>query len=164
MLIKNLLFLFLLTFSLTTFAQNEPFRHHKVPDKIAQLEKIKLIETLEMNEETTLRFFSRRTESQKKVDELENEIDLKLDELNNLLKSDKNVDEEKFKSIIDEINNLRKQVSTEKDNFVNSLTDILTYRQIAKLIVFERNFREELRDAIFRDRKMKKMRPPENMQ
>lgn len=159
---KNLIFLFLLVFSLTAFSQEEPFKHRKIPDKIAQLEKIKLIESLEMNEETTLRFFARRTENQSKIDELGNKIDKKLDELNNLVNSDKNIEDEKYKTIIDEINSLHQQVGIEKDKFIKSLPDILTYRQIAKYIVFERNFREELRDAIFKDRKMRKMKSPEN--
>ncbi len=164
MFFKNSFFLVLAILSVSTFAQDGPFKPHRMPDKIAQLEKIKLIETLRMNEETTLRFFSRRTENQNKVDELENKIAQKLDELNDLINSEKKVDDEKYKSTIDEINNLRKQISIERENFFNSLSDILTYKQIAKLIVFERNFREELRDAIFKDRKMRKMKPPENMQ
>ncbi len=159
---KNLIFLFLLAFSLTTFSQEEPIKHRKIPDKIAQLEKIKLIESLEMNEETTLRFFARRNENQSKIDELGNKIDKKLEELNNLVNSDNSIEDEKYKTIIDEINKLHQQVGIEKEKFIRSLSDILTYRQIAKYIVFERNFREELRDAIFRDRKMRKMKSPEN--
>ena len=164
MLNKNFLVLFLIFYCFASFAQEEPFKHRRIPDKIAQLEKIKIIETLGMNEETTLRFFSRRTENQKKIDELEGTIDKKLDELKSLVNSNQKIEDEKFKSIINEINDLRKQVGAEKDNFISSLSDILTYEQIAKFVVFERNFREELRDAIFRDKKMRKKMPPENLQ
>ena len=47
-----LLLIVITVVSVTLTAQRKHDRQHKVPDKIMQLEKIKLIETLEMDEET----------------------------------------------------------------------------------------------------------------
>ena len=63
----------ILIFSINTnWAQEEPpFMHEGMRrGRLAELEKIKLIETLEMDEETTLRFFSRRSEHMKNQKEL----------------------------------------------------------------------------------------------
>jgi hypothetical protein len=164
MIYKKILLLTIATFSVLTFGQEGHFRPGRTPDRIAQLEKIKLIETLGMDEETTLRFFSRRTASQNLIDELEIKIDNQLDLLDSLVNLNTKTDNEKYKSVIAEINNLHQQIVNEKETFINSLSDILNYKQIAKLVVFERRFREELRDAIFKDRKKRKMGPPDDAQ
>ena len=57
--------------SIEAFAQfEEGPPPHKMREKILQLEKIKLIEALQMDEETTLRFFARRSETEKSIDGL----------------------------------------------------------------------------------------------
>lgn len=154
---NNSFIVIMICFAPFVFSQEGHYKPRKIPEKIAELEKIKLIETLNLNEETTLRFFARRNEFQKKTSEIENEIELKLDELSKLIAPESNAGDENIKPIIDEVNYLRKKLAVEKENFLNSITDILTYKQIAGLIVFEKKFREELKNAIFRERRQKKM-------
>lgn len=126
---------------------------HHMRERLTQLEKIKLIETLEMDEETTLKFFARRTEHQKKMDELASQADNTIDEMENLLKQKDEYSPEVLKNLIDKANSLRSQMEKEKSNFIDSLDDILSTEQIAKLIIFERRFKDELRRVLFRDRK-----------
>ena len=38
-------------------------------------------------------------------------------------------------------------------DFVNSLSDILSYEQIGKLIIFEKRFRNEVRKLLIKERK-----------
>ena len=61
-------FIFLIMiFSSLSEAQPEKHKHMFGPsDKIRELEKIKLIEILDLDEETTLKFFARRNEHLKK--------------------------------------------------------------------------------------------------
>ena len=40
-------------------------------DRLEQLEKIKLIESLDLDEETSIRFFARRNDSKNQIRELE---------------------------------------------------------------------------------------------
>ena len=140
--------------STTINAQRNQDRKHKVPERIMQLEKIKLIETLEMDEETTLKFFARKSESDREVEEIQKAIDEKLDMMEQLVNSDNSLDEE-FRTGLDELNFMHQKLVENKTNFIKSLNDILSYQQIAKLVLFERKFREELRRAIFKDRKKK---------
>jgi hypothetical protein len=73
------------------------------------------------------------------------------------LKSGRAVTTEELKSKIDEINNLELQIDKSKVEFLNSLSDILSYEQIAEMIIFEKRFRNEVRKLLMRDR-----RPPMN--
>jgi len=154
---KNLipLLIIIALFSTTINAQRNQDRKHKVPERIMQLEKIKLIETLEMDEETTLKFFARKSQSDREVEEIQKDIDKKLDTMEQLVYSDNSLDEE-FRTGLDELNFMHQKLVENKANFLKSLNDILSYKQIAKLVLFERKFREELRRAIFKDRGKKK--------
>ena len=148
------LLLIIVLFSTTLNAQRNHDGKHKVPERIMQLEKIKLIETLEMDEETTLKFFARKSEFDREVEEIQKAIDEKLDRMEQLVNSD-NLQDEEFKTALDELNLMHTKLVENKTNFIKSLNDILSYQQIAKLVLFERKFREELRRAIFKDRKKK---------
>ena len=141
--------------SMQTFAQmgDGPPRHMR--EKLDQLEKIKLIEALDMDEETTLKFFSRRNEHQMKMDELVNRADEIILQMEVIFKSGKVYTEAELKSLINEANTIHNEIGQEKSKFINSLDDILTTEQIAKLIIFERRFKDELRRAMFKGRKFR---------
>ena len=149
-----LLLIIIVSVSVTLNAQRKHDRGHHVPDKILQLEKIKLIEILEMDEETTLKFFSRRSEFEREMDGIHKAINEKLDEMEQMVNSD-NVRDEELKAAIEELNLKHQKLDENKKDFINSLDDILSYEQIAKMILFERRFKEELRRAIFKDKRMK---------
>ncbi len=136
--------------SISQMHDNPP---HRMRDKLNQLEKIKLIEVLEMNEETTLRFFSRRNEHQVKIDKLAKRGDEIITQMEVIFKAGKVYTEAELKSLIEEANTIHTEIVQTKSNFINSLDDILTTEQIAKLIIFERRFKDELKRAMFRGRK-----------
>ena len=143
----------LLIFSSSVFSQREKWRDDEMREKFEQLEKIKLIETLEMNEETTLRFFARKSEHQKQQDELQDRIREKIDNLEVIFKSGRVATVDELKKNINEINALQSELEKNRTDFINSLSDILSYEQIAKLLIFERKFRDEIRRLIIKDRK-----------
>ena len=151
-----LLLIIIVSITVTLNAQRKHDRRHQVPDKILQLEKIKLIEILEMDEETTLKFFSRRSEFERKMKELNKAINEELDKMEQTVNSD-NVQDEELKAEIEGLNLKHQKLDENKKDFINSLDDILSYEQIAKMILFERRFKEELRRAIFKDKRMKNM-------
>jgi ribosomal protein S15P/S13E len=124
-------------------------------NKLNQLEKIKLIETLEMDEETTLRFFSRRNENQTKMEKLNERADEIITQMEDILKAGKVYTEAELESLIANANSIQKQMVQTKSDFINSLNDILTTEQIAKLIIFERRFKDELKRAMFKGRKFR---------
>ncbi len=124
--------------------------HHKIREKIEQLEKIKLIETLKMDEPTTLKFFARRSEFRDKMKALMDKEDDLLDKLDNAVNSSKEKDNSFYLNMIDQYFDLDQKTFDAKKSFITSLSDILTREQIAKLLVFQKKFREEVRDILFK--------------
>jgi len=151
----NKLFLILFTLTLLTsivYPQQIKERKMKNREKLEQLEKIKLIESLDMDEDTSIRFFARRNESKREIQELEKKTDdiiLELEKSFNTEDKNQNV---KQKQLISEMLKNRESIEIKRNQFVNSLGDILSTEQIAKLIVFEKRFRDEIRNVLF-DRK-----------
>ena len=139
-----------------SFSQKDKWQDQELRAKFEELEKIKLIETLQMNEETTLRFFARRSEQKLQEQKLRDNIRANIDDLETMLNSGREVTSDDFKSKINEINDLEIQLEKKQVEFINSLPDILSYSQIAQLIVFEKRFRNEVRRLIMRDLKSSK--------
>lgn len=141
--------------SLFSYAQEQEQKYEKRFDdrkmlkKIEQLEKSKLIELLNLDEETSIRFFARRNEHQKKIKLIFDEREKIIQDLK------KNLDEEKrndayYKEQVSKLIELENRVCSERENYYKSLSSILQPQQIAKLAVFEFMFRKELTHSIFR--------------
>lgn len=141
--------------TIQSFSQMRDRPPEHMRNKLNQLEKIKLIETLEMDEETTLRFFSRRNENQTKMEKLNERADEIITQMEDILKAGKVYTEAELESLIANANSIQKQMVQTKSDFINSLNDILTTEQIAKLIIFERRFKDELKRAMFKGRKFR---------
>lgn len=151
----NKLFLILFTLILLTsivYPQQMKERKMKNREKLEQLEKIKLIESLDMDENTSIRFFARRNESKREIQELEKKTDDIIFELEKSFNREDKSQDEKQKLLISEMLKNRESIEIKRNQFVNSLDDILSTEQIAKLIVFEKRFRDEIRNVLF-DRK-----------
>ncbi|NWF49534.1 MAG: hypothetical protein HXY49_03230 [Ignavibacteriaceae bacterium] len=133
------------------FSQPEKMKDKKVREKMNKLEKIKLMEEMDLNEETAIRFFARRNEHQDRVRAIEDELDASVRNLEALIKN-KTSKENEIKTEISNFTRLQRRKAEEIDSFINSLNDILTTEQIATLIVFEKKFRDEIRTLIVKGR------------
>jgi len=148
---KQIIITIILTLVFTTslFAQRGEGRGEwgRMGGKIEQLEKIKIIEELNLDEETTLRFFSRRNEHRERQRGL-------IETRNQLFKTlSENFDAEEdinYEDKMAEIIEIEKNMLTERENFYNSLSDILTDKELVQLIVFEFNFRHEVRQQFMK--------------
>ena len=136
---------------LTSIAYPQQMKERKMKnmEKLEQLEKIKLIESLDMDEDTSVRFFARRNESKREIQELEKKTDDIIFELEKSFDSDDKNQAEKQKQLISEMLKTRESIELNRNQFINSLNDILSTEQIAKLIVFEKKFRDEIRNVLF---------------
>lgn len=144
-------FCFFIILSVTAIAQqpHAPLRDKKFRDKIEQLEKIKLIEILNLDEETTLRFFSRQSAHRDEEIKLINQKEELVDHLKYYFTEGKDLPNgETFESLNKKIIEQEKKMINQRTDFIKSLKDILSEEQISKLIVFESTFRREIRDMI----------------
>lgn len=146
---KNYLTFIFIIVALSLNAQDMRDRRG-MENRIEQLEKAKLIETLNLSEEQSIRFFARRNEHRKQMQNFDRQID---ELTRNLEKSLRRSDEGSIaeqKKLIEDLLNLRIQMEKSKKDFILSLNDILTTEQISKLILFERQFREEIRKVLMK--------------
>jgi hypothetical protein len=132
------------------FAQNNSRMNKEMRplQRIEQLEKIKLIEILGLDEETAIRFFIRRRDNQMKVKGILDQRDFAINELENEIKNGSQTNDAVYKDQVNKLISMESRITSERENFVKSLSDLLTPQQIAKLIVFESKFRREVRETL----------------
>lgn len=121
--------------------------------RIEELEKLKLLEVLDLNEKTMLQFFSRRKEFNDNLQKLENERNDKLNTIQDMI-YDKTGDKD-YKKVISDILNIDERINKTKEEYIISLDGMLTNEQIAKLFLFERNFKMEIKEIILKHRRNK---------
>ena len=155
---KNLLLGTLVLFILTAVSYPQKMRDKilKNKDKLEQLEKIKLIESLDLNEETSIRLFSRRNDLKKEIDKLENRNDEIISDLEKTFNEDDKNLEAKQTQLLSEFLKNKQEIETRKQQFLTSLNDILSKEQICKYVVFEKKFRDEIRSVLMDSKKHKK--------
>ena len=152
---KNV-FLFFIIFSFMAigiYAQPFGNRQSGPMKKIEELEKIKLIEALQMNEETTLRFFSRWDQFKNNQHKLVISSNDVLDKLDRVVRNNSDENNPEITKMIDTFFGIEKQIQKNKRDFIYSLKDILDQNQIAKLLVFEKKFKDEIRNFLFKQRR-----------
>ena len=81
-----------------------------------------------------------------------------LDRIEKLVKD--NGDEAEMEKAFPDVLAIDQKVAEERAKFVNGLSDILSVTQRAKLMLFERKFERELRDAV-RDTQRRRMKGEE---
>jgi hypothetical protein len=124
----------------------------KAMQKMEELKKIKLIDVLQLDEETSIKFFTRRSEHIKKIEELIQLRNDKIDKIEDILKSDESNNESILTKEINDFHQLEEKEFQERQRFLKSASEILTPEQMAKLIVFEERFRRDVSGLLFRER------------
>jgi len=153
---KIILIIMTVFFSSALIIAQDGRQHHKGPgEKMKDLENAKLIEALGMDEETTLKFFSRRNAHREKMEGFRNKENTQLKEINELIEETDEQNDPQLKKAVEEYFQIRNEMNEERRSFINSLSDILTYKQIGRLVVFEPRFRDEVRKILLKQR-----RPP----
>lgn len=124
--------------------------------RIERLEKIKLIEVLNLSEEAVMKFFARRNEyfnNARKFGEEKKKIS---DQLEADMKAGKKFNNRYYKGLIDKMIQIDRERIKRREDFYQSLSDILTTEQIAKLMVFANKFNEEIMNEMMRGNRPQK--------
>jgi hypothetical protein len=146
---KKSIFLFLFVFLFNAFSAQaqEGFFHGRMnPErmkKIDQLEKIKLMDILDVDEETLVRFFKRFGEFKSKTWELFSRKDSLAKEVQNVL-NDSDASDKEITETLDELFEIDKQICALKSEFFLTAKEILPPQELAKFLTFEQKFRREL--------------------
>jgi len=146
---KKIVFIIMLAFFATgIYAQGKlddpsrqgPFQH----EKLEELRQLKLMEELDLDEETSVRFFKRQSNYRKNVQEIRERWKGYLDELTKSL-SGEEMKDQYYSNMVNKIIEVDGELFKVKNEFFKSCADILTPKQIAKVIAFDFMFFRELR-------------------
>ena len=114
--------------------------------RLEQFKKIRLMEVLNLNEEGSIRFFTRYNKFQEQLRQLERDRNAVIDHIERQLKEGEKG--KAFQKDFDEFLGLGQKLVALHTNFHNGIREILTPEQVAKLVVFERNFNREISKII----------------
>lgn len=146
--------LMMILFFLITLTQLNAQQRGEGMKRIEQLEKLKLIEVLNMDEETTVKFFSQRRDYYSKRRSLTFKIDSLYINLEETLKSNRyKADDVSYKKMIDELLTAEKNLILLRNDYISTLTGLLNNEQISKYVIFEKRFREEIREMVEKHRR-----------
>jgi Spy/CpxP family protein refolding chaperone len=158
------LFIFLLFFVGAASAQppqaqrrGRPWALEDRMRRVEQFKKVRLMEELKLRGEESIRFFSRYDEFEEELRRLERQRNRIIDDLDSLLKQGEKP--EAYQKDFDDLVSLGQKVASARMRFYNEIRGILTPEQVAKVIVFERDFGRELRDIIQDVRRERRMGP-----
>ena len=115
-------------------------------DRIENLRKVRLVEILELKEDQSVRFLARLNEHDNTRRDLMKERGEALDRLERLIRN--NAADAEFEKGFAEVAAIDDKVTAERHRFFTGLSDILTPTQRAKMLIFERRFEKELREAM----------------
>lgn len=115
-------------------------------ERIERFKKMRMVEMLDLKEEQSIRFFARHNEFENVRRELNRQRDETLDKIERLIRN--NADAKEYDKLFAEVEATNRKVGEEKLRFFNGLNDVLSIEQRAKLLLFERRFETELREAM----------------
>ncbi len=155
----RLLCIVLLLISVDLYSQEPMPMNPQAAERLEQLKKIRLMEVLRMDEETSLRFFSRYNKHEEEMREFEMKRNRLIDRLQQLRGSD--APDAELQRLTKEIRATGEEAYRTREKYLDEISRLLTAKQFADYIVFERaflrNLREMMRD-VQRERMQRRMR------
>jgi hypothetical protein len=139
---------FVFCFALVTSAQGQslPEAPPPMPHKVEQFKKMRLIEELQLDEETSIRFFVRYNKQMDEIREIERQRNAVIKQLKELNLA--NAPSGEIETAIKNYIKLGGQVVGVRTNFIDGLKEIFTPKQIAEYLIFEQKFSQNLREVL----------------
>jgi Spy/CpxP family protein refolding chaperone len=124
-------------------------------ERIESFKKVRMMEAMKLDENQSVKLFARYNDHQDQMKSLERESNELFDKLESQIRS--NASEGEYQQTIGELRSYEKKRTEERQRYFNELKDVLTPKQLAEYMVFERNFARDLREAV-RDVKIDRLK------
>ncbi|MFA6456881.1 MAG: hypothetical protein WCW40_08675 [Bacteroidota bacterium] len=121
----------------------ERFQHQM--ERLDRYKKIRMVEALNLDDETGLKLVTRYNKHRERMRELESERSVLIDKLDEQVRS--NANDGDLQKSFNDFFDVEKKTSEARKKFLEELKEIFTNKQIAEFIVFERDFMKDLRKA-----------------
>jgi len=127
------------------YGQDQPGQF-RAAQRVEQFKKLRMIEALKLDDETSIRFFAKYSKHEDAVRDINNQRNDLIDQLEDMRKSD--TDGPKMEKIFGDLAALDTKQAEERARFLDDLKTVLSTQQIADLIIFERNFARNVRQLM----------------
>jgi Skp family chaperone for outer membrane proteins len=144
----SIVFILILMISSNLIAQDQPPTRGPGAERIEQFKKVRLMEVLKMDEETSIRFFARYNKYEETLHAIQKDHNALIDQLQKLANS--NANNSDIERAIKDIGMSEEKNLETRSKFIEELKNVISIKQVAEYVVFERNFNKNLRE-IMRD-------------
>ncbi|MBR9975337.1 MAG: hypothetical protein KFF77_07130 [Bacteroidetes bacterium] len=127
-----------------------PIPEGKHRERLEQLRRIKMIEALDLDEEQAVRLTVREKDFREKERGLLEQRKQVLQDLQSLV--EKGADDNALRAQLGTLVEIGTHIVREKHTYILSLNDFLSMEQIAKMVLFEQKFTQEVRRLLEKSR------------
>lgn len=128
-----------------------PIPEGKHRERLEQLRRIKMIEALDLDEEQAVRLTVREKDFREKQRGLLEQRRQKLQDLRSLV--EKGSDDNALRAQLETLDEIGTRIVREKHAYILSLNDFLSMEQLAKMVLFEQKFTQEVRRLLEKSRR-----------
>lgn len=114
-------------------------------ERLERFKKIRMVEALNLDEETGVKLVSRYSKHRERMKELESERSGVVEALEELVRS--NAGDGEYQKQFAELIETEKKIADARKRFMDELKEVLTTKQIAQYIIFERDFMKDVRNV-----------------
>jgi len=136
----------LLLIPILLVAQEQGMRRGPGAERIEQFKKVRLMETLKLDEETSIRFFARYNKYIESLHAIQKDHNALIDQLQNQVKE--NAGNSDLEQTIKDIEMSEEKIAETRAKFLEELKEVISVKQIGEYVVFERNFNKNLREIM----------------
>lgn len=115
-------------------------------ERLESFKKVRMLETLKLDEQTGLKLVNKYTKHREMVKDIEQQRSKIIDKLEEQVKG--NVSDAEYQKTFSEFIDIESKIAEARGKFLIELKEILTSKQIAEYMIFERNFARDLRDIM----------------
>jgi hypothetical protein len=115
-------------------------------ERIEQFKKLRLMEILGLDEQTSIRFFARYNKHQETMRDVRQKQMEVFQQIQSLRRSQ--APDADYQRVLSELRGLEQRSNETKLKYMDELSEILTKKQVAEYIVFEVRFQQNLRDLV----------------
>lgn len=117
-------------------------------NRFERLKQMRLIEELQLNEEESVRFMAKRREHEDRMRDLAEERNRIIDDLQIMVEDQ--ADEAKLREQSGKAIAIDRKMFDERNSYQEGIRKMLTEEKFARLLIFERQFQHQVRDAMGR--------------
>lgn len=122
-------------------------------ERLESYKKLRMVEDLKLNEEQSMKLVSRYNKHREVVKGFEHDRKVLLEKLEEQVNS--NSSDNDFNKTFGELIDIEKKISEARGKYLTELKEVLTNKQIAEYLLFERNFARDIRNIVRDVQKLK---------